>query len=106
MCKVPETAVTDACAVADVGIKKKAYRRRCEDQIGMCIQDSFAPLLQTCSSLAAAGADTNKKTNEILTQVLRVRTLSACVEHVRRKPLCLRSMRRCVTSSRPSVSCR
>ena len=35
----------------------------------MCIQDTFAPLLQSCSSLAAAGADTNKKTNEILAQV-------------------------------------
>ena len=39
----------------------------------MCIQDTFAPLLQSCSSLAAAGADTNRKTNEILTQVTRLR---------------------------------
>ena len=56
-------------SVSDVGITKKSYRRRCEDQIGMCIQDTFAPLLQSCSSLAAAGADTNRKTNEILAQV-------------------------------------
>ncbi len=77
-----------------MGIKKKAYRRRCEDQIGMCIQDTFAPLLQTCSSLAAAGADTNKKTNEILTQVLGVRTLPASVGHAKPKKLCLSSIRR------------
>ena len=70
MSAMAETAAHRGCAVADVGIKKKAYRRRCEDQIGMCIQDTFAPLLQTCSSLAAAGADTNRKTNDILTQVL------------------------------------
>lgn len=35
----------------------------------MCIEDTFAPLLQSCSSLVAAGADTNKKTDEILGQV-------------------------------------
>ena len=56
-------------AVSDAGITRKAYRQRCEDQIGMCIQDTFAPLLQSCSHLAAAGADTNKKTDEILGQV-------------------------------------
>lgn len=35
----------------------------------MCIQDNFAPLLQSCSSLADAGADTNKKTDVILNTV-------------------------------------
>lgn len=37
-----------------------------QQQIGMCIQDTTAPLLQRCSQLAAAGQDTDKRTNEIL----------------------------------------
>jgi hypothetical protein len=34
----------------------------------MCIQDLFAPLLQACSQLMAAGEDTDKRTKEILEQ--------------------------------------
>ncbi|KAK9812960.1 hypothetical protein WJX72_006516 [[Myrmecia] bisecta] len=45
---------------------RKAYRKRAEQQIGMCIQDTFAPLLQRCSQLMAAGEDTDKRTSEIL----------------------------------------
>lgn len=37
-----------------------------QQQIGMCIQDITAPLLQRCSQLVAAGQDTDKRTNEIL----------------------------------------
>ena len=37
-----------------------------QQQIGMCIQDITAPLLQRCSQLAAAGEDTDKRTNDIL----------------------------------------
>ena len=37
-----------------------------QQQIGMCIQDITAPLLQRCSQLAAASQDTDKRTNEIL----------------------------------------
>ena len=32
----------------------------------MCIQDTFAPLLQKCSKLSAAGEDTDKRTSDIL----------------------------------------
>lgn len=44
----------------------KRYKRRMEQQIGNCVQDTTAPLLQKCSQLAAAGENTDKKTNEIL----------------------------------------
>ena len=44
----------------------KRYRKRMQQQIGMCIQDITAPLLQRCSQLAAAGEDTDKRTNDIL----------------------------------------
>ena len=44
----------------------KRYRKRMQQQIGMCIQDITAPLLQRCSQLVAAGQDTDKRTNEIL----------------------------------------
>lgn len=37
-----------------------------QQQIGMCIQDITAPLLQRCSQLVAAGQDTDKQTDEIL----------------------------------------
>ncbi|KAK9827315.1 hypothetical protein WJX81_003676 [Elliptochloris bilobata] len=47
-------------------VKPKRYRKRCEQQIGMCIQDTFAPLLRNCAQLAAAGENTDKRTNEIL----------------------------------------
>ena len=49
-------------------VQPKRYKRRCEQQIGMCIQDLFAPLLQACSQLAAAGENTDKRTREILDQ--------------------------------------
>jgi hypothetical protein len=45
---------------------RKAWRRRCLAQIGMCIQDSFAPLLQQCSQLIAAGENTDRRVTEIL----------------------------------------
>ena len=34
----------------------------------MSIQELFAPMLQACSQLAAAGENTDKRTNEILEQ--------------------------------------
>lgn len=45
---------------------RKAWRRRCLSQIAMCIQDSFAPLLQRCSQLIAAGENTDQRVTEIL----------------------------------------
>ncbi|KAL3132011.1 hypothetical protein ABBQ32_008631 [Trebouxia sp. C0010 RCD-2024] len=47
-------------------VPMKRYRKRMQQQIGMCIQDITAPLLQRCSQLVAAGQDTDKRTNEIL----------------------------------------
>lgn len=47
---------------------RKAWRRRCLAQIGMCIQDSFAPLLQRCSQLIAAGENTDARVTEILAE--------------------------------------
>lgn len=52
------------CPAAAVPVKR--YKKRMQQQIGMCIQESTAPLLQRCSQLAAAGQDTDKRTNEIL----------------------------------------
>ena len=49
-------------------VQPKRYKRRSEQHICMCIQDLFAPLLQACSQLAAAGENTNKRTKEILAQ--------------------------------------
>lgn len=51
---------------AAAAVPMKRYRKRMQQQIGMCIQDTTAPLLQRCSQLAAAGEDTDKRTNEIL----------------------------------------
>ena len=47
---------------------RKAWRRRCLLQISNCIQDSFAPLLQRCSQLIAAGENTDRRVTEILAQ--------------------------------------
>ena len=47
-------------------VPMKKYGRRMQQQIGMCIQEITAPLLQRCSQLAAAGEDTDKRTSEIL----------------------------------------
>lgn len=55
---------SDLCPAAAVAVKR--YRKRMQQQIGMCIQDITAPLLQRCSQLVAAGQDTDKRTNEIL----------------------------------------
>ena len=52
--------------VPAAAVPVKRYKKRMEQQIGMCIQDTTAPLLQQCSQLAAAGENTDKKTNEIL----------------------------------------
>ena len=54
----------ELCPAAAVAVKR--YRKRMQQQIGMCIQDITAPLLQRCSQLVAAGQDTDKRTNEIL----------------------------------------
>ena len=43
-------------------LQPKRYRKRCEQQIGMSIQDGFAPLLRDCAQLMAAGEDTDKRT--------------------------------------------
>ena len=43
-------------------VQPKRYRKRCEQQIGMSIQDNFAPLLRDCAQLMAAGENTDKRT--------------------------------------------
>ena len=43
-------------------IQPKRYRKRCEQQIGMSIQENFAPLLRDCAQLMAAGENTDKRT--------------------------------------------
>lgn len=55
---------SELCHAAAVAAKR--YRKRMQQQIGMCIQEMTAPLLQRCSQLAAAGQDTDQRTNEIL----------------------------------------
>ncbi|PSC69331.1 exocyst complex component Sec6 [Micractinium conductrix] len=45
---------------------RKAWRRRCLAQVGNAIQEGFAPLLQQCSQLIAAGENTDKRVSEIL----------------------------------------
>lgn len=47
---------------------RKAWRRRCLAQVGMCVQDAYAPLLQACSQLVAAGENTDRRVGEILAQ--------------------------------------
>ena len=60
----PRRCVPPCQPAAAVPVKR--YKRRMEQQIGNCVQDMTAPLLQKCSQLAAAGENTDKKTNEIL----------------------------------------
>ena len=43
-------------------MQPKRYRKRCEQQIGMSIQENFAPLLRNCAQLAAAEENTDKRT--------------------------------------------
>lgn len=54
------------CGGFDAGgngsIQPKRYRKRCEQQIGMSIQENFAPLLRDCAQLAAAEENTDKRT--------------------------------------------
>jgi len=45
---------------------RKAWKRRCLQQISMSIQDKFASLLQRCSQLLAAGQDTERQVESIL----------------------------------------
>lgn len=45
---------------------RKAWKKRCLDQLSMAIQDSSAPLLQRCSQLMAAGSDTEARLDSIL----------------------------------------
>jgi hypothetical protein len=47
---------------------RKLWRRRCLQQISNCIQDRFAPLLQKCSQLIAAGQNTDKHLSDVLTE--------------------------------------
>jgi exocyst complex component 3 len=62
---------------------RKAWRRRCLAQIGMCIQDSFAPLLQRCSQLIAAGENTDARVTEILAEADEwVEQLAPIYDHV------------------------
>lgn len=42
-------------------IQPKRYRKRCEQQIGMSIQDNFAPLLRDCAQLMGAEENTDKR---------------------------------------------
>ncbi len=58
--------LSPACYAHAAAVPMKRYRKRMQQQIGMCIQDMTAPLLQRCSQLAAAGEDTDKRTNDIL----------------------------------------
>lgn len=62
---------------------RKAWRRRCLAQIGMGIQDEYAPLLQRCSQLIAAGENTDARVTEILAEadqfVAQVGRVCACV---------------------------
>ena len=58
------------CAGTMGVMQPKRYRKRCEQQIGMSIQENFAPLLRNCAQLAAAEEDTDKRT------VRRLRHLS------------------------------
>ncbi len=46
-------------------MQPKRYRKRCEQQIGMSIQENFAPLLRNCAQLAAAEENTDKRTVHI-----------------------------------------
>ena len=50
------------CAGTKGVMQPKRYRKRCEQQIGMSIQENFAPLLRNCAQLAAAEEDTDKRT--------------------------------------------
>ena len=56
-----------AAGPAAAGLRK-AWRRRCLQQIGMCIQDTFAPMLQQCSQLIAAGQNSDRRVTEILAE--------------------------------------
>lgn len=60
------TYINQGACVCAAAVPAKRYRKRMQQQIGMCIQDITAPLLQRCSQLAAAGQDTDKHTNDIL----------------------------------------
>ena len=60
------TYINQGAFVCAAAVPAKRYRKRMQQQIGMCIQDITAPLLQRCSQLAAAGQDTDKHTNDIL----------------------------------------
>lgn len=60
---------------------RKGWRRRCLQQIGNCIQDMFAPLLQKCSQLIAAGENTDQRMSEILQEADEfVVQVCVCVE--------------------------
>lgn len=47
---------------------RKAWRRRCLAAMCMGIQDGYAPLLQRCSQLIAAGENTDARVTEILAE--------------------------------------
>ena len=61
-----KAGLSTACYACAAAVPMKRYRKRMQQQIGMCIQDMTAPLLQRCSQLAAAGENTDKRTNDIL----------------------------------------
>ena len=61
-----KAGLSTACCACAAAVAMKRYRKRMQQQIGMCIQDMTAPLLQRCSQLAAAGENTDKRTNDIL----------------------------------------
>ena len=54
--------VSTLCTGGTRAIQPKRYRKRCEQQIGMSIQENFAPLLRDCAQLMAAGENTDKRT--------------------------------------------
>ena len=54
-----------AAGPAAAGLRK-AWRRRCLQQVGNWVQDTFAPMLQQCSQLIAAGENTDARVTDIL----------------------------------------
>ena len=46
--------------------KPKRWWRRTEQQVTASIQESFAPLLQRCSQLAAGGDEADRRVRELL----------------------------------------
>lgn len=78
----------DLCAGTKGVMQPKRYRKRCEQQIGMSIQENFAPLLRNCAQLAAAEEDTDKRTvRSALSQLLTCLPLEHLESELKKKDL-------------------